>query len=56
MSIIQIRNAWLRRSTIVVAFVPFLLASILWGAATGAAEYVVDLLGAVRSAWRGRQP
>lgn len=49
----RIKNKYARRLTIALAVVPFLLLAIVVGAGLGAAEWVSDMLSAIRAAWRG---
>jgi hypothetical protein len=66
MSISQIRNPWVRRPLVVVYGAPYVvvmtLLAILAGFLEGvmyayeyAAEFLDDLFGPLRSAWRGRR-
>lgn len=53
-SIINIKNAFFRKSLIVITFLPFLFLVVVFGAFKGAMEYVADFYSGVISAWKGR--
>jgi hypothetical protein len=54
-ALINIRSTPLRRITICLAFVPLALLGLVVHLASATWEYVVDVMGAARAAWRGRK-
>jgi hypothetical protein len=54
MSISTIKNATLRRTTVVVAALPLFLLTFLWETVKIFRELCRDFPSAVREAWRGR--
>ena len=54
MSLINVRNRWLRRAAVVAIAVPFVLLVTAVGAVEGGVEQWREATHALRGAWRGR--
>lgn len=54
MTISRIKNVWVRRTVLLVVFIPLVIGSIIVESVITAKEVFIDSLGAAKRAWEGK--